>query len=281
MQKKKNLLPAMPILLWMGLFVGVPLIYALSLSVMTRGPMGNVVFKFTLDNFARIFDPLYIGIFVESMLMALLTSVITLLVGYPFAYFAAKVHAKHKFSVLLLVMIPFWTSSLLRTYGWIMLLANNGIVNTVLLGFVDEPIRFLYNFGAVLVGTVYMLLPFMILSVYNSVDKLDFSLLEASYDLGAGRFETFVKITLPMTLPGIVGGITLVFIPAVGMFFISDLLGGAKTLLLGNLIRNQIQSARNWPFAAALSVVMVICVLLLIALYRKLQKNAHDEGGLF
>ncbi len=276
----KKYLSAVPIIAWMGFFVGCPLIYILFLSFMTRGTYGNIVYEFTFENYSRIFDPLYFKIFAESMGTALVVTIICLLIAYPFAYFITGMKKKMRSRALVLVMIPFWTSSLLRVYGWMIILQTKGILNQFFQFFGLEPFRMMYTFGAVLLGTVYMLLPFMILPIYNAVEKIDKSLVEASYDLGAGKFQTFLNITLPLSVSGILAGMTLVFIPAVGLFFVSDLLGGADTMLLGNLIQNQINSARNWPFASALSVILMIIVLLFVSLYIKASPK-DGQGGLF
>ena len=197
----------------------------------------------------------------------MLTTLLTLLIGYPFAYFTAGLPPKKRSLALMLVIVPFWTNSLVRIYGWMILLRGQGVVNSLLaaLGLIDAPLKLLYNFGAVLVGMVYALIPFMILSVYNAVAKLDPALIEAARDLGAGRWRAFWTITVPMTRAGIMAGCVLVFIPSIGLFFISDLLGGSKTMLLGNLIRDELLTARNWPLGAALSVVMMAATLLVSA----------------
>ena len=221
-------------------------------------------------------------IFFNSFLLATLTGLITLLIGYPVAYFTANLDAKKRSLSIALIMLPFWISSLLRTYGWIILLGNTGIINNVLLklNIIKTPLNMMYKFSTILVGTVYMLIPFMIIAIYNSVDKLDRSLLEASYDLGASKVKTFINITLPLTLPGIAGGFTLVFIPSLGLFFISDLLGGGMTLFLGNVINSQVTKGRNKPLAAAFSVGMIILVLIILYLYGKISKDKKG-GGLF
>ncbi len=279
---KKNKFPltSLPVFVWMFLFVGIPLVFVLVLSFLTGVSSGVVDFKPTFDNYIRVFDPLYLKVFASSGIIALATALITLLIGYPFAYFTAGLSRKSRSRILMLVMIPFWTSSLLRTFGFMTLLKNDGIINSILLSLniIQTPITFLYNHTVVIAGTVYMLLPFMILPIYNSVEKLDMSLLEASTDLGAGRIKTFINVTLPLTLPGIVGGVTLVFIPAVGLFFISDLLGGSRTMLLGNLVQNQFQSTGDLPFGSALSVIMILGVLLCLFFYGKTTK--HSGGSL-
>ncbi|HHX59289.1 MAG TPA: ABC transporter permease [Epulopiscium sp.] len=280
MKKLKQNAPAIPILAWVGFLVGIPLVFVIVLSFLTRDPVGNVVFKFTLSNYAKMLDPIYLKIFFNSFLLATLTGIITLLIGYPVAYFTANLNAKKQALSIALIMLPFWISSLLRTYGWIILLGNTGIINNVLLklNMIQTPLNMMYKFSTILIGTVYMLIPFMIIAIYNSVDKLDKSLLEASYDLGASKTKTFLNITLPLTLPGIAGGFTLVFIPSLGLFFISDLLGGGMTLFLGNVINAQVTKGRNKPLAAAFSVGMIILVLIILGIYGKVTKDKNGEG---
>ena len=272
--------PAIPILIWVGFLVGLPLVFVIVLSFLTRDDLGNVVIKFTLSNYKRIFDPTYLRVFFNSFLLATLTGLFTLLIGYPVAYFTANLSPKKRSLSIGLIMLPFWISSLLRTYGWIILLGNTGIINNILikLNIIQSPLNMMYKFSTTLIGTAYMLIPFMIIAIYNSVDKLDKSLLEASYDLGASKRQTFLNITLPLTLPGIAGGFTLVFIPSLGLFFISDLLGGGMTLFLGNVINSQVTKGRNKPLAAAFSIGMIILVLIILYLYGKLTKDKKGEG---
>lgn len=279
-QKLKQNAPAIPILAWVGFLVGVPLIFVFGLSFLSRDSIGNIVFKFTLSNYQKMFDPIYLKIFFNSFLLATLTGLITLVIGYPVAYFTANLSAKKRSLSIALIMLPFWISSLLRTYGWIILLGNTGIINNVLLklNIIDKPFNMMYKFSTILIGTAYMLIPFMIIAIYNSVDKLDQSLLEASYDLGASKAKTFFNITLPLTLPGIAGGFTLVFIPSLGLFFISDLLGGGMNLFLGNVINAQVTKGRNKPLAAAFSIGMIILVLIILAIYGKVTKDKKGEG---
>ncbi|NLZ82479.1 MAG: ABC transporter permease [Clostridiales bacterium] len=279
MKKFKQNAPAIPILIWFGILVGIPLIFVVVLSFLSRDKLGNIVVSFTLENYRRIFDPIYIKVFINSFSLATLTSIITLIIGYPVAYFTVGLGKKKKALAIILIMLPFWISSLLRTYGWIILLGNTGIINNVLLSLniIDKPFSMMYKFSTILTGTAYMLIPFMIIAIYNSVDKLDRSLLEASYDLGAGKWKTFFNITLPLTIPGIAGGFTLVFIPTLGLFFISDLLGGGKNIFLGNLINSLITKGRNKPLAAAFSVGMIIMVLIVLFIYSRLVKK--NTGG--
>ena len=281
MKKLRQNAPAIPILVWIGLLVGVPLIFVISLSFLSRDSLGNIIFKFTLDNYRKISDPIYLKVFLNSFLLATLTSSVTLLIGYPVAYFTANLDAKERSLAIVLIMLPFWISSLLRTYGWIILLGNTGIINNILikLNIVQSPLAMMYKFSTILVGTAYMLIPFMIIAIYNSVDKLDKNLLEASSDLGASKRETFLNITLPLTIPGIAGGFTLVFIPSLGLFFISDLLGGGMTLFLGNVINSQVTKGRNKPLAATFAVGMIVLVLIILFIYSRLTKDT--EEGLF
>ena len=278
---KKNIV-GIPVFLWMAVLVGAPLVYVVTLSFLTRAPDGQVIFQFTLSNYDRITDPITIQIFIDSLRAAFFTSLFALLIGGPFAYFVTKLNKKARFNVLLFVMIVFWTSSLIRTYGWIILLQRGGVLSSFLetLGIINEPARFMLNYPSVIAVSVYMFLPFMILPVYNALEKIDPSLYEASYDLGAGRARTFFKITLPLSSAGIAGGVALVFIPSIGLYFISDLIGGARTMLLGNLINNQmLGTGRNWPFGAALSVIMLAFMSVFMVIYLVLAKDGGD--GLF
>lgn len=281
MQRLKQNLLAIPILAWVGTFVGVPLIFVVILSFLSRDSLGNIVWQFTFDNYRRMADPIYLRVYFNSFLLAALTGLVTLVIGYPVAYITSNLPPKRRALAIGLIMLPFWISSLLRTYGWVILLGNAGIINNILLALkiIERPLPLMYKFGTTLVGTAYMLIPFMVIAIFNSVDKLDRSLLEASYDLGAGRWQTFWKITLPLTVPGIAGGFTLVFIPALGLFFISDLLGGGRTIFLGNLINTQVTRSRNRPLGAAFSIGMIGLVLLIIAIYARVARDNRE--GLF
>jgi len=280
--KKKNKiwLTVLPLYLSAIFLVLIPLLYIVILSFLKKDAVWGVTNEFTLNNFIKIFDPIYLKTFVDSLMLAFLTTIITLFLGYPFGYFMAKLTPKKRSIIMLLVVIPFWTNALVRIYGWIILLRTNGIINNILLnlGLIDEPIKILYTYGAVLIGMVYSLLPFMILSVYTSAEKLDWSLIEAARDLGANRFQAFLTITLKLTLPGILSGVVLVFIPSVGLFFISDLLGGGKIMLLGNLIKNQLLVSRDLPFGAALSLIMMLMTLIIIGIYAKVSHSKDSEG---
>ena len=278
--RKKDWILIAPMALFSLVFVVIPLAYVLVLSFLTRDETWGVVNQFTLSNFARIFDPVYLQTFLDSLKLALSTTVLCLLIGYPFAYFMSRMSKTWKNVCMLLVVVPFWTNALIRIYGWIILLRTKGVINQALLavGILDKPLKILYTYPAVLIGMVYSLLPFMILSVYSSVEKLDWSVVEAARDLGAGRVTAFFTTTLKMTLPGILSGVVLVFVPSIGLFFISDLLGGGKVMLLGNLIKNQLMVSRDWPVGAALSILMMAMTLIFIGLYRKVTGTDDLEG---
>lgn len=271
---------SIPLIIFTLVFVALPLCYILVLSFLQRDVLWGVTNQFTLDNYRKIFDSTYITTFATSLELAFSTTLLTILVGYPFGYFMGRLLPKRRRLVMLLVVVPFWTNALVRIYGWIVLLRSNGVLNGMLLatGLIDAPLKILYTYGAVLVGMVYSLLPFMILPVYSSVEKMDWSLVDAARDLGASRTMAFLTVTLKLTLPGLLSGFVLVFVPSIGLFFISDLLGGGKIMLVGNLIKNQLLQARNWPFGAALSVILMAMTLVIIAAYRKITKS--DLEGL-
>lgn len=272
---KSKIIPALsmvgPISFWMIIFVIVPLIYVGFMSFMTRGTYGGIEYRFTLENYKTIFDPLYFKVILNSIGIALSSSIICIFIGYPFAHYLTKQPIKKRGVLIMLIMIPFWTSSMVRTYSWVILLHASGIVNKFLMaiGLTSQPLQLLYNDYAVTVGIVYVLLPFAILPLYSSIEKLDKSLIEASNDLGAKPYKTFIKVTLPLTAPGIFASVILTFIPALGYYFTADVLGGGKTLMIGNLIKNQFTTAKNWPFGAAISLVLIAITILVLYLYSR------------
>lgn len=273
-------LTLLPIYLFTGLFVLGPLVYMVILSFLTRAETWGVVSDFTLVNYKNIFDPIYLSTFWESIKLALLSTALVMLIGYPCGYFMARLSAKWRQRMMLLLMIPFWTSSLIRLYGWIIIFRANGVLDSFLLklGLTQAPLKLLYTYPAVVVGMVYTLLPFMIFSVYSSAEKLDFSLVEAARDLGAGSAKAFFTISFRLTLPGLLSGVVLTFVPSMGLFFIADILGGNKIVLIGTIIQEQLMKTRNWPFAAALSVALMLLTTLFIFLYRKITKVRDLEG---
>jgi len=223
---------------------------------------------------------IYLKIFEQSLIMAGLSTILCLLLGYPFAYGIARIQSPYKNFLILLIIIPFWTSSLIRSYSLIALLKAKGLINSLLLllGLISEPLPILFTNTAVLIGLVYNLLPFMILPILTNVERLDNQLIDAARDLGANRFTTLRKIILPLTMPGIIAGCILVFLPAMTLFYIPDILGGAKSILLGNLIQNQFLIAQNWPFGSAISVVLTLLLTLLIFIYWR-STNKHKEDA--
>ena len=280
MRQKRWFCLVLPMYIFSILFVLGPLLYMIALSFATNHEGFGVTFRFTLENFRKMADPVYVGTFVQSFQVAIMTTILVVVIGYPFGYFMAKQSKRGKRLLMFLIMVPFWTSSLLRMYGWIIVLQAKGIVNTVLirLGLIRVPIKILYSYPAVLIGMVYALLPFMILSVYSSVEKMDWTLVEAAKDLGASNWKAFSTVTLKLTLPGLLSGVILTFIPSMGLFFIADILGGNKIVLVGSLIQDQLGRGGNWPFAAALSVILMILTSLMIYLYRRITHIKDLEG---
>lgn len=278
--KRSVWLMLLPLYLFTLVFVAGPLVYMLVLSVQTRAEGWGVVNEFTLGNYKNIFQPVYLNTFVQSFKLALTNTFFITLIGYPFGYFMAKLSAAWKKRMMLLLMIPFWTNSLIRLYGWIIIFRANGTLDKVLMGLhlTNAPLKLLYTYPAVVVGMVYALLQFMILAVYSSAEKMDWSLVEAARDLGASPWHAFRTVTLKLTLPGLLSGIILTFIPSMGLFFIADILGGNKVVLVGSLIQDQLMKAHNWPFAAALSVVLMLLTTLLISLYKRITHSADLEG---
>ncbi|MEI3015170.1 MAG: ABC transporter permease subunit [Ruthenibacterium lactatiformans] len=274
-------LTLLPLYLFTLVFVAGPLVYMVVLSFQTRAEVWGVVNQFTLDNYKNIFQPVYLNTFVESFKLALTSTALISAIGYPFGYFMAKLPAQWKKRVMLLLMIPFWTSSLIRLYGWIIIFRANGTLDKLLMGLgLTSPLKLLYTYPAVVVGMVYALLQFMILAVYSSAEKMDWSLVEAARDLGASPLKAFLTVTLKLTLPGLLSGVILTFIPSMGLFFIADILGGNKVVLVGSLIQDQLMKAHNWPFAAALSVVLMVLTTLMISLYKRVTHTTRTGGHL-
>ncbi|WP_432403624.1 ABC transporter permease [Wukongibacter sp. M2B1] len=272
--KKKSLSTLVmtgPVSLWMILFVTVPMLYIIYISFMARGVFGDVVYTFSWDSYKTLLDSTYFKVIVKSLKAASITTVICLLVGYPFAYYIARKPREVASKLIMLIMIPFWTNSLMRFNSWLLLFQTKGPVNEFLqyAGFIDAPKSFVYTDGLVMLGLVTNMLPFAVLPMYSSIEKLSKSLLEASEDLGASKRTTFFNITLPLTFPGIFSSIILVFIPSLGIYTITDMLGGGKVLFIGNIIKNQFGAIRNWPLGAALSVLLIVITGLLIFIYTR------------
>lgn len=269
-EKRRSVLFTLPMALFAALLVALPLIYVLGTSLAQGGQDFSLGATFTLDNYRRILRADYLLVFLNSLQLAFFTTLISLLVGYPFAYCMARAGRKWRFILMMLVIIPFWTSALVRIYGWKILLQGNGLVNTVLkqLGLIEQSIKFLGSYGSVLLAMVYCMISFMILPCHSAVDKMDFTLVEAARDLGAPPWRAFLTVTLPLTTPGILAGCVLVFVPSVGIFYLSDIMGGGL-MLIGNLIRDQLLKVRDWNFGSALSMVLVLLTAGIYAVYRK------------
>ena len=280
---KKNTLPAIamagPVSLWMILFVALPMLFIIYISFMSRGVFGDVVYEFSTDSYKTLLDSVYFKVIVKSIRAAFITTVLCLLAGYPFAYYITKQPKEKASKLIMLIMIPFWTNSLMRLNSWLLLFQTSGPVNSILqsTGIVDAPVGFVYTDGLVMLGMITNMLPFAVLPMYSSIEKLSKSLLEASADLGASRRETFFNITLPLTFPGIFSSIILVFIPSLGIYTVTDMLGGGKVLYIGNIIKNQFGAIRNWPLGAALSVLLIVITGLLIFIYTRFAKIEDME----
>ncbi|MDY3242939.1 MAG: ABC transporter permease [Candidatus Limiplasma sp.] len=279
--KRFALLLKLPLYLWTVLFVLAAMGYVIALSLQGRGELIGVSGQWTLDNYARLREPQYFQVLVNSLRLAALTTLFCALIGYPFGYLMARLKPASRSIVTMLLVVPFWTNSLIRIYGWRILLIGNGPINTLLmnLGWIQQPLKLLNTEGAVFLGMVYALVPFMILPSSTAVEKLDDSVVEAARDLGASPLHAFFTVTVPLTLSGLMAGCVLVFIPSTGLFFLNDLLGGSKTMLAGNLIQSLMKS-RDLPMASALSVLMLAVTGAVIALYRRAGGDA-DGLGLF
>jgi spermidine/putrescine transport system permease protein len=265
--------------LWLLVFFALPLLIMFAYSLMPRGIYGGVEQGFTLEHYARFFDPLYLDVLRRTVLWSIICTFICLLLGYPVAYVIARSH-RWRNPLLFLVVLPFWTSFLVRTFALIFLMRDSGLINNWLLklGLIEQPLPILYTPIAVMAGLVYGFLPFMILPIYASLEKIDLSLLEAAEVLGARPRARFQQVTLPLSMPGVIAGCLLVFIPALGSFLTADLLGGAKQLMIGNLVQNQFSAARNWPFGSAASFIIMALVLTAVMLYLRMKDPAGHES---
>ena len=270
--------------LWLGAFALIPGMALLLVSLLDKGDVDFFIPVLTLGNYEELFGPVFLTVLWDSVRLAALSTLVCLAVGYPFAYRIAKSQAKWRPWLLLLVIIPFWTNSLIRTYALILVLGAKGVLNSALmyLGVIQQPLELMYTDFAVFVGLTYTLLPFMVLPLYASIEKLDARLVDAAKDLGAGSLRAFWHITLPLTLPGIVAGCMLVFLPSLGCFYVPEILGGATNMLLGTFIKNQFLVANNWPLGAAASSVLTILLVVMAGLYRlaSLRVAERDRKGL-
>jgi spermidine/putrescine transport system permease protein len=270
-----------PLTIWTILFILAPFVLLAFMSFMTKGPLGIIQYTPTIENYKEILNPVYADVIKQSLIVAVWTTVLTILMGYPLASFIAKVKSKTSSLLTVLLMLPLWVSGLVVLYSFVIILNSSGLINTMLmnLGIIKQPLELLYNNFAVVVGMVYMFLPFAVLPMYSSIEKLDHGLIEASKDLGAGPVKTFMKVTLPITSPGIFAAVILTFIPCIGYYMVTDMLGGGRSLMIGNLIYRQFTISRDWPFGAALSMVLAIVILLMVVIYTKLGGDLDDLGA--
>lgn len=263
------------------LLVVLPLLYVCLMSIMTRPSYGGVEFTVSFNGYKAMFEKAYLVAIWNSVRMSLVSTVIILLVSYPMAYMLSRCSRRVASNLIILMMIPYFTNSLIRLYSYITLFNTKGILTGILdrLGMTWSA-DFLYSESAVVLGLVYVCIPYAVLPMYSSIERLDKALLEASYDLGAGRVKTFFRITLPMTMPGVYAAAIISFVPSIGNYFVADVLGGSKTLLIGNLIKDQFMSSRNWPLGSALSVFLIAGTMILVYLYARVSRADVMEGGL-
>ena len=269
-----------PVTIWLGLFFLIPLLLILAYSFGTSNVYGGITRGFNPGNYLRVFDPLYLEIIGRTFVIAAINTLICLALGYPLAYFIVFKGRRWRNVLILLVMVPFWTSLLIRAYAWVVILSGNGIANKALqfFGVTDEPLDLIFTTQAVMMGMVYSYLPFMVLPLYAALEKFDTRLKEAAQDLGASRWHTFWRVTFPLSMPGVIAGSILVFIPSAGEFVIPDLLGGSRTVMTGNLIQNQFLQARDWAFGSALSVMLAVLLLGAIMFYIRRVGTDKLEG---
>ena len=266
------------IFIWLGLMVFIPNLLVLLASFLSKDPKYFLSLPLNLENYKALFDTVLFGVILKSLNIAFFTTVFCLVVGYPFAYFIARAPKEWRSLFLMLIIVPFWTNSLIRNYALISILSTNGLLNTFLLkiGVISQPIQILYSDWAVFIGMSYTLLPFMILPLYATLEKLDQNLLEAARDLGAGSLAAFFKVVVPLSFPGIVAGCIMVFLPALSLFYVSDILGSANSTVIGSVIRNKFMIARDWPVGSAISVILTVFMLFLLKFYYK-SGNSEEE----
>jgi len=278
-QTVRSNLMALPAVAWLGLFMVVPCLIIFAYGFLTRGLYGGIEYTFTLENFQRVFDPLYAKIFLTSVRIAGIATLLAILIAYPAAYAICLAPKRTQPLLLFFAVLPFWSNYLIRTYAWIVLLNREGLLNNLLrwLGYEGEPLALLYSEGAVITGLVYNYLPFVILAIYSSLSRLNSELIEASRDLGAGRVRTFLRVTLPLTMPGIAAGGVFVFVLSIGNFVTPALLGGGRFQMIGNLVYDQFLTANDWPFGAALGMVLIAVMIALLLLQARASSRFSGE----
>jgi spermidine/putrescine transport system permease protein len=261
----------LPTNIYLLIFMILPLILVVAISFLSRGSYGELAYTFNIHNYTRLIDSLYLRILGYSFVVGFGTTAISLIVGYPLAYYIARAPSRQRSVLMFLILLPFWTNFIIRIYAWIMILRTEGFLNNFLqwIGIIQEPLNILYTPTAVMIGMVYEFLPFMVLPIYTSLEKIENAQLEAAADLGAPPWRAFLRVTLPLSVPGMIAGTLLVFIPSMGMFVVPDLMGGAKTMLIGNLIRNQFLTARDWPFGSAASMLLMVLTMIFTLYYTR------------
>lgn len=270
---------AYPYVVWIAIMIVLPMLLIVMYAFTKKGN-DVTTFRFTLENFTYFFsDPIFISVLERSLLIAVITTLICILVGYPVAYIIANANPRTKTMLVLLITIPMWINMLVRTYAWMGILQDDGVINSILGIIGIKPIKMLHTSFAVVLGMVYNFIPFMILQIYTSLTKMDKSLLEAANDLGANKVQRFIKITLPLSLPGVISGITLVFLPAVSSFFIPKLLGGGQYVLIGNVIESQFLTSGNWNFGSAISLIMAIIIMISMYIAKRMDRDNSTETG--
>ena len=270
---------ALPYIVWSAVMIILPMLLIVMYAFTQKGN-DVLTFRITLQNFVRFFsDPIFLEVLKRSLWVAVLTTALCLFLGYPVAYIIAQADGRKKMLLLLLITIPMWINMLVRTYAWVGILQDKGLINTILGWFGLGPVSLIYTDFAVILGMVYNFIPFMILQIYTSLTKMDKSYLEAASDLGANKIQSFLRITLPLSLPGVLSGITLVFLPAVSSFFIPKMLGGGQYVLIGNVIESQFLTSGNWNFGSAISLIMAVLIMISLYITKKVDKNGQSEGG--
>lgn len=264
-----------PGLVYVTIFMAIPVCFILAYSFMSRGTYGGVITNFSFDNYHRFLDPVYFQVFLDSIKLAFIATLLALLLGFPAAYAITLLKAKWQKLALIFIVLPFWTNFLIRTYAWIVLLNTEGFLNKALIyvGAIDRPFSILYTQPAVVIGLLYGYLPLMILPIYSTLEKIDPALREAAINLGASRRQAFLRVTLPLAAPGVMLGAIFVFVPSVGNFVVPELLGGGKTVMVGNLIRDQFLKARDWPFGSVLALSLVLLLVLLFSVQSRITRR--------
>jgi len=268
---------SLPGLIFLTIFAAFPVVSMLFMSVLTAGRFGGVTTPFTLDNFVRATDQTFLKVIFTSILIATATAILSLLIGFPTALFISRLSRKWQVILIIAIILPYWTNFLVRTYAWLVLLNNKGIINKFLknIGLISNPIEMLYSPFAVIVGMTYLYLPLMILPIYAALEKVDKNLVEASLDLGSTAWKSLKTISIPLALPGILIGLIFVFVPSMGNFVVPELLGGGKTVMIGNLVRDQFLKARDWPFGATFALVLTVILIILISIQSRVSKKVN------